>query len=259
MFSDSFPVLTDIIANIVFLGQTDYNPITLKKQTSKTQRVITIDGPAGAGKSTVAALLAQKLSACYLDTGAMYRAITLAALQQNIDIDDDQAMKEIAQKSQLEITWQDHQMRITLDGQDISEAIRQPDVTDNTSKIAANPGVRNVLVSLQRHIAFQADTLITEGRDQGTVVFPDATIKFYLDANHDERVQRRYQELKDKGTDITYDEIHANITQRDQRDTQRSVAPLKPAPDAIRIDSTGLTLDQVVELFCQHIKEKEVK
>lgn len=221
----------------------------------KSQCIIAIDGPAGAGKSTIASVLARRLNGCYLDTGAMYRAITVAAMRQQIDLDDYSKLAEIARQSRIEISWKDRKMLLTLNGEDISEAIRQREITANSHKIANSPEVRKLLVKQQRRIAGQVDTLITEGRDQGTIVFPNATIKFYLDADIKERAQRRHRELQAKGTKVSLEEIQANITQRDQRDTQRAIAPLKPADDAIHVDTTGQTIDQVIDKLCALIKE----
>jgi len=239
--------------------------------------IITIDGPAGSGKSTVAARLAKKLSAAYLDTGAMYRAITWAALQKEVSLDDTAAINELAKKCRIEFLWEknkpgtiekysipanenqeiEHQ-RIWLDGNEITQDIRSPQVTENAHKIAQNPHVRVTLVQQQRKIAKQSETLVTEGRDQGTVAFPDADYKFYLDASRTTRAKRRWLQQKKNGVNENYEKILEDIIRRDHRDSTRKIAPLKIPPDAIKIDSTNMPVNQVVEMLYKYIKKEQL-
>jgi cytidylate kinase len=232
--------------------------------------IITIDGPAGAGKSTVAARLAEKLQIAYLDTGAMYRAVTLAALEKAIPLDDQAALTEMVRQCQVELTWQFGQTRVRLDGREVTEAIREPKVTDQAHKLARLPGVRQQLVARQQRIAEQVGSLVTEGRDQGTVVFPEAKYKFYLDATPQCRARRRWEQLqqqKQRQTqgargedpsrreedDISYEQILAAQQLRDRRDATRQAGPLKAPADAIVIDTTGMSVDQVVESMARKI------
>jgi len=231
--------------------------------------IITIDGPAGAGKSTVAAKVAEKLRIAYLDTGAMYRAVTLAALEQAIPLDDQAALTEMVRQCQVELTWQCGQTRVLLDGREVTEAIREPKVTDQAHKLAKLPGVRQQLVARQQRIAGQVGSLVTEGRDQGTVVFPEAKFKFYLDATPQCRARRRLEQLQQQKqqtqgargeapgcreeNDISYEQILAAQQLRDRRDATRQAGPLKAPADAIVIDTTGMSVDQVVESLIHKI------
>lgn len=217
--------------------------------------IITIDGPAGAGKSTVAAQLAQRLGVAYLDTGAMYRAITWTALQKNLKLDDIEAVAALAASARIEMSGELPNNKVWIDGRDITADIREQRVTALSHKIAKNPLVRNIMVNQQRKIAAYAGSIVTEGRDQGTEVFPDATHKFYLDADTGRRAQRRFNELKDKGLVFDFEEILDAIVKRDQRDSDREVAPLRKAEDAVSIDSTELSIDEVLDRMCALIKE----
>ena len=239
--------------------------------------IITIDGTAGSGKSTVAARLAKKLSVAYLDTGAMYRAITWAALQKEVSLDDALALNKLAQNCRIEFLWEnnssdttekysnpshevpemEHQ-RIWLDGKEVTLDIRSTQVTESAYKIAQNPHVRVTLVQQQREIAKRSGTLVTEGRDQGTVAFPDADYKFYLDAACPTRAKRRWLQLKKKGINENYKKILKDLIQRDHRDRTRKVAPLAIPLDAIKIDSTNLPADQVVETLYRYIKKEQL-
>jgi len=209
--------------------------------------VITLDGPAGAGKSTVAKALAKKLGVTYLDTGAMYRALTLKALRLKMDLSDQEALTILAHNTKISFKeMPDGSLNITLDGEDVAVAIRSPEVTNNTFYAARTPGVRTLMVAWQRAIG-ESHSIVTDGRDQGTVVFRDARYKFYLDADVQERVHRRYKELAAAGKTIDLDKLSIEMKERDQKDFTRTVGPLKKAPDAITIDSTGLTVEQVVD------------
>ncbi len=208
--------------------------------------VITLDGPAGAGKSSVAKALASKLGISYLDTGAMYRALTVKALRLKMDLSDEEALTTLCRNTKLGFKeMPDGSLNITLDGEDVSVAIRSPEITNNTHYAAKTPGVRTLMVAWQRAMG-QDRSIVTDGRDQGTVVFTDARYKFYVDADVEERVQRRYKELIAAGKKVDLDQLRTDMQDRDQKDFNRAVGPLKKAPDAITVDSTGLTVEGTV-------------
>ncbi len=211
-------------------------------------RVVTIDGPAGAGKSTVARRLAARLGWQFLDTGAMYRAVTLAALRSRTDLSSDRHLGDLI--AGLNVSW--HEGEIRLDGEDVARLIRTVEVTHASRFVADSPSVRRKLVEWQRAFAAQADT-VTEGRDQGTVVFPHAFLKFFLTAPAEERARRRLADLVAAGQTQSLEAVLDDLRQRDARDAARAIAPLKPAPDAELIDTGGLTIDQVVDRLCQRI------
>jgi len=219
--------------------------------------IITIDGPAGSGKSTVAALLAKRLGLYYLDTGAMYRAVTWTALEQNVDMDDVQALEDLTSQSHIEVNYGENPCQVKVNGQVVTDAIRAPEVTEQAHKIARIPGIRRIMVQRQREIAARSPGVVAEGRDQGTVVFSDADFKFYLDADAECRAHRRWRQLQDTpaGKGLSYPEILAAQQQRDSRDKNRLVSPLKVPPDARVIDTTKMTIDQVVQTLYQHVKE----
>jgi cytidylate kinase len=201
-------------------------------------RVIAIDGPAGSGKSTVARAVAARLGLDYLDTGAMYRAVTFAAMRRGVDLDDAEAVAHLARQIDLDVGDV-----VTVDGVDATIEIRTPEVTRAVSVVAANPGVRKELVSRQREWAEARHGGVVEGRDIGTVVFPAADVKVYLTAADDERASRRSKEL----LDMHYDQVAADIARRDHVDSTRSASPLVVADDAVRLDTTGKDIDQVVD------------
>ncbi len=218
--------------------------------------IITIDGPAASGKSTVARLLARKLGASFLDTGAMYRAVTLAAMRAGVDLNDEQKLLDITQTCEFQFSVKAGKTTVRIDNTDVTEQIRSPEVTANARYIAAAPGVRKKLVQMQRQFASNRHKIVTEGRDQGTVAFGDADIKFFLTADSAERARRRQAELQDKGGAGSLEQIHKAIEQRDKSDESRAVGPLKPAEDAIIVDTTNMSIEQVVEKLACHVKEK---
>ena len=221
---------------------------------AKKPIVITIDGPAGAGKSTVAKELAKKLGFAYLDTGAMYRALTLKALRQKIHPEDENKLIELAKTTSIDIDTSDKKLlKVLLDNEDVTEAIRTLEVTNNTFYIARIPGVREVMVQRQREIGKKRNVVV-EGRDIGTVVFPKATKKFYLDANFNERSRRRIEELKAKGKTVNESSLAQELKERDTKDMTRKIGPLKKADDAILIDTTHLSIEEVVDKILELIK-----
>jgi cytidylate kinase len=219
-----------------------------------TGYVVTIDGPAASGKSTVARLLAQKIGAAFLDTGAMYRAVTLAVMQKAIELTDEKRLVAVLNETKFDFKIDADQMKVCIDGVDVTREIRDPLVTANSRYIAAVPEVRSRLVEMQRAFAVEHKKVVTEGRDQGTVAFPDAKVKFYLTADIKTRAERRMQELKDD-KDITLDDLIKSIEERDAKDSQRSVGPLKPADDAVLVDTTELDIEQVVDVLLSGVRE----
>jgi len=218
--------------------------------------IVTIDGPAGSGKSAAALKLAGKLGIPHLDTGAMYRAVALDAIEQDILRDPD-AIAQRCRLLSLDFDWSKTPAAMLLNGKDVSEAIRQPRVTEVTYAAADNPWVREELVRRQRAIGQKAMAhggLVTEGRDQGTIVFPNADFKFYLSAHPEERARRRINQLAQKGISVELNDVLQQILQRDMRDQVRASGPLVRAHDAIELDTTDLTLDQTVEEMIRHIQ-----
>ncbi len=216
--------------------------------------IVTIDGPAGAGKSTTARELARRLGFRFLDTGAMYRTVAYAAVLRNLDWNETERLVELA--GQVEIRFQDD--RVLLDGQDVSAEIRTPETTAVTHWAANNPGVREHLVTLQRQMA-GSDDIVTEGRDQGTVVFPHAECKIFLTASPAERARRRAEDLRARGEQLPLETVLAEQNQRDRSDTNRPVGPLAAAADSIEVDTDGLTRGEVVDRLEQLVRQRIAK
>lgn len=221
--------------------------------------VIAIDGPSGSGKGTIAGLLSKRLGWNLLDSGALYRLLAYAAGNHGVDLTNEELLKALAAHLDVQfIAASDGQpQRIILEGDDVSDVIRNETVGANASKVASLPAVRDAL--LQRQRAFQESPgLVADGRDMGTVVFPDAPLKIFLTASVEERARRRYLQLKAKGDDVSLSSLLDEIRARDERDTQRAVAPLKPAPDAIQLDSTELSIEQVLERIMSEVALRDI-
>lgn len=217
--------------------------------------IIAIDGPAGSGKSTSAKLVAQRLNFLYIDTGAMYRAITHLALKNNI-LNDIEKVTQLAESSSLKLEFVDGKTHIFADGINLTDEIRSPEVNAHVSDVSKIPGVRSALVKKQREMALSHNGVVMEGRDIGTVVFPDADVKIYLTASIDERSNRRAKEYAEQGKDIPLEKIRENLIQRDKIDSTRDVAPLTKAQDAIEVDTSNITIDEQVEIILKHVKNK---
>ncbi|HEX9714666.1 MAG TPA: (d)CMP kinase [Desulfurivibrionaceae bacterium] len=208
--------------------------------------IVTIDGPSGAGKSTISRGLAAKLHFTYLDTGAMYRAVGLALARQGIELDDTDALKKCLAGIELTLVPNgDDDVRVVVNGEDVSQAIRTPEMGLVASRVSAHPLVREKLTALQRQLG-EKGSIVAEGRDMGTVVFPKAACKFFLDASAEERARRRQKQLAEKGQRVDYQEILDQISKRDYDDSRRALAPLKPAPDAILVDSSSMGPEAVI-------------
>ncbi|QRN03923.1 (d)CMP kinase [Legionella sp. MW5194] len=223
---------------------------------NKMVPVITIDGPSGTGKGTICHMLADHLDWHVLDSGAIYRVLAYALRKNRIDFNQIQDIVKLAHSLDVRFETDPHQQsRVILDGEDVYDQLRSEQCGQDASVIAAIPEVREALLQRQRAFA-QPPGLVTDGRDMGTVIFPDAVLKIYLDASAEERAARRYFQLKEKGIDVSLAQVVDELAKRDARDTQRSHAPLKPASDAVRIDTTGLTIvqvfDNVLKLIGQH-------
>jgi len=217
--------------------------------------IIAIDGPAGAGKSTVSKIVAKDLGFIYIDTGAMYRALTLKAIEQNISVTDTRQLIEMAGSTTIDLTSRaDGSLQVCLDGRDVSKEIREPRITKLVSDIAKIKEVRQVMLGLQRRLGKSRNSVL-DGRDIGTVVFPDADKKFYIDAKFPVRIERRYKELIAAGEEISEKEVQQDLDNRDKIDSTREFAPLKKADDAIYVDTTDLNIQQVADKVLSYIKK----
>jgi len=215
---------------------------------------IAIDGPAGAGKSTLARLLSQRLGIPYVDTGAIYRALALKAYRLGISEEDEEKLGELARNLRIEFRRDERGLRVYLEGEDVSEEIRSPEITRLSSPVSKHPKVREALVGLQRELAKRG--AVMEGRDIGTVILPDADVKIFLTASVKERARRRYLELKEKGYEVDLEELEREIEERDRRDATRNTAPLRMAEDAVLLNTDNLSIEEMVEEALRIVREK---
>ncbi len=219
------------------------------------QLIITIDGPAGVGKSTIARRLSERMDAIHLDTGAMYRAVTLAAMRANIDLTDPVQIRELIGQTEFRFEADHDDMRVWIEDREVTEEIREPQVTEKVKHIASMDTIRSELVEWQQHFAEDYPRIVTEGRDQGTVVFPKATVKFFLTADPAERARRRQTQWKQSGIKVPLEQILQDIEVRDASDRNRPTGALMAAEDAIVVDTTTLSIDEVIETMLAHIPE----
>jgi cytidylate kinase len=217
--------------------------------------IVTVDGPAAAGKSTVARRLARRLGFQYLDTGAMYRAVTWKALRTGAHMTDPRELARVARETRVELQPDGEKLRVLCDGQDVTASIRTPEVTESIFRVADEPAVRRVLIEWQRDLGRRYD-LVAEGRDQGTEVFPGAQVKFYLDASLQERARRRWRDLQDAGNNVALEEVVRQVAERDAKDCARPVGALRRQDDMIFLDSTNMTADEVVEAMAAEVKRR---
>jgi len=216
--------------------------------------IIAIDGPSGSGKSTLGRMLARELGLLYIDTGSMYRAVALAVIESTLNEADDVAVSALAERVDIDLAGDPDSLKVTLDGRDVSDRIRDEDVTHISSIISTIPAVRRALVKRQRELGERG--AVMNGRDIGTVVFPFADVKFFLDAQIEERAQRRLAEEREHNPAATYEQTLADITERDRRDTTRADSPLVAAEDAIVVDSSGMSIDDVFQKMMLIVKER---
>jgi cytidylate kinase len=215
--------------------------------------IVAIDGPSGAGKSTLAKRLAKELGFTYLDTGAMYRALALKMLRQGIDPEEDSRLAALVRQTEIDVQENGGRLKVLLDGADVGDFIRTPEVSQMASKVSARKIVRQRMLELQRAAAKKGD-IVAEGRDIGTVIFPAAEVKIYLDASVNERARRRFEELRAGGRQVSMEDTVRELTERDRRDSERDLAPLCRAPDALSVDSSALTADAVAESVMELIR-----
>ena len=238
--------------------KTEYRIHYIGKNMKRDRPIIAIDGTTGSGKSTVAKLVAKKLGFRYIDTGAMYRVITLKALKNKINLKNEKDLAKIAKETQIELREED-KLRVFMDGVEVTEEIRDPIVSKNTSDVADCVDVKKILIEKQREMA-KGGGVVLDGRDIGSLVFPDAEFKFYIDASVDERAKRRYNELLQKGINQDFKTVKEDIIKRDKRDTSRAFGALKLVKDARKIDTTDLSIDEVVNIIVNEVnKAKKVK
>ena len=216
---------------------------------------VAIDGPASAGKSTVAKIVAKKLHFIYCDTGAMYRSVTFAALKHHVKLDDDQALKELLKTIEIRFVPAEPEQRVFVNDEEVTQAIRTPEITNNVSLVSAQPSVRAELTKRQQEIA-EAGGIVMDGRDIGTTVLPNAEVKIFLVASVHERAVRRFKENQTKGIDTPLDVLEKEIEERDYKDSHREISPLIQAKDAVLVDTTSLTIDQVVDQILEIINQK---
>ncbi len=220
--------------------------------------VIAIDGPAASGKSTTARLAAEKLGYLYIDTGAMYRAMTVKVLEHHLELGDEESIVALAERTRIELRQHENSLKVFLDNRDVTRAIRSQEVTRAVSAVSAIRKLREVMVREQRRIA-KVGGVILEGRDIGTVVFPDADLKIYMKANVEKRAMRRRQELALQSMDIALEDLVSDIRERDRKDSQRDVSPLRIARDAIVIDTSDLTIEEQVDLIINKVEEIQMR
>lgn len=217
--------------------------------------IVAIDGPAGAGKSTVAKRVAKEMGYTYMDTGAMYRAFAWRVMKEGLDLKNEEALRKALRDTRIELAERDGRAQVLLNGTDVSGWIRTPELSQMASRVSTSKIVRERMVELQREMGSKGG-VVAEGRDIGTVVFPNAEVKIYLDASAQERATRRFEELRSRGDRVDMAETRGEMEQRDRRDRERDVAPLRPAEDAVVIDSTAVDVDSVVERIMEEIKKK---